>query len=235
MKDAALVISLGRSPAVVTETVDSLLNKGVNLRRVYLVTTSEREIIDHCIPLLKEEFAKYPNYSRMKLIAERGILRNQDITDKSDNDELLKIVSSIVRDEKDRGSDVYIGMAGGRKSMSAVMAFVGVIFRAKEIIHVLVDPETEKLGSIDKLGNMTPEQRTKALHPENKWLISLPIISLIDYKEILDSLRQKRPVSNEIEQRLVKSGYKDSKGNLTKEGRKLKRLLEEIEASASRE
>jgi hypothetical protein len=55
-----LIASLGRSPGVVTGTIDALIEEGLRPGRVYLATTSDTEIWSHCIPG-KEFQENYPN------------------------------------------------------------------------------------------------------------------------------------------------------------------------------
>jgi len=40
-KDSILIISLGRSPAVIPETLNALLNEGIFIKRTYITTGDE--------------------------------------------------------------------------------------------------------------------------------------------------------------------------------------------------
>jgi len=149
---------------VVTEAVDALVEMGLRPRRVYVVTTSDPVIVQKCVPLLRREFAvRYPD---VELVVRT--LTKDDIYDEEDNEEFMRLVAGILHEECVlRGSQVYLSLAGGRKTMSAVMAVLGCIYRAKAIIHVLVPPEVERKGHIDVLEKLSPEERGEVMHPSS--------------------------------------------------------------------
>ena len=162
--DVVLVASLGRSPPVITEAVDALIEMGLRPSRVYVVTTSDPTIIQRCIPILRDEFAvRYPGVG-----LEVRTLTRDDIYDEKDNEEFMKMVADILYEESIlRESHVYLSLAGGRKTMSAVMAILGWIYGAKAIIHVLVPPDVERRGHIENLERLGPEERGAIMHPSS--------------------------------------------------------------------
>jgi len=166
-RDVVLISSLGRSPPVVTETVDALIERGLRPRRVYVLTTSDSIVQEKCIPLIREEFKI--NYPDVELVV-RSISRD-DIYDEQDNEEFMLLVAEVLDREVCRGSYISMCLAGGRKTMSAAMAILGWIYGADEIIHVLVPPEIEKKGHVEALLSLDPEERAKVLHPPNKRII----------------------------------------------------------------
>ncbi len=190
-KALVLVASLGRSPGVVTGTVDALIDEGKRPRRVYIAATSDPLIWGKCVPLLEKEFSK--RYSDIKLETEHICIRRNDIYDEQDNAEFMRKVAVVVGRECSRGNDVYLSLAGGRKTMSAAMVLIGQLYGARAILHLLVDPELEKNGEIRKLNELPEDERELVLHPpaERRRLIEFPIFA-IPWKinEMVDALKQ---------------------------------------------
>jgi CRISPR-associated protein Csx14 len=230
--DSVLIISLGRSPPVVTETVDALLEMGVNLRRVYCVSTNDRDIQTRCIPLLEAEFRNYPEYVNRRIeFHPWNFISNRDIETQEDHLEFVNLASSIMKREEDRRSDVYLSMAGGRKTMSAAMAVLAQIYSARAITHVLVPAEIERKGTIDVLEKEPEEERRKILHPENKNLIIFPVIGIASFRnEIIQILkRQAGTPDTRIMEILKTSNFVDASGNPTHLGKEYLKILEDIE------
>ncbi|MBS7281404.1 MAG: hypothetical protein KIH09_16420 [Candidatus Freyarchaeota archaeon] len=231
--DSVLIISLGRSPPVVTETVDALLEMGVNLRRVYCVSTNDVDIQTRCIPLLEAEFKNYPEYAKRRIEFNPWyFISNKDIETQEDHLEFVSLASSIMKMEEDRMSDIYLSMAGGRKTMSAAMAILAQIYSARAITHVLVPSEIEKKGSIDYLASIeSEEERRKVLHPENKNLILFPVIGIASFRnEIIQILKkQAGSYDRKILEILKTSNFVDTNGNPTTLGKEYLKLLEDIE------
>ena len=166
-RDIVLITSLGRSPSVVTETVDALIERNMRPKRVYVVTTADSIVQEKCIPLLRDEFRI--NYRDIDFIVKN--ISNDDIYDEKDNEEFMRLVAGILDEEICRGSRIFMCLAGGRKTMSAAMAILGWIYGADAIIHVLVPSELEKKGNINVLLKLSPEEKAEILHPSDKRVI----------------------------------------------------------------
>jgi CRISPR-associated protein Csx14 len=221
------------SPAVVTETTDALLDEGINLKRVYIVTTLSEDVQSKCIPLLVEEFQNNPRYRGLQLFSHEGIISRADIIDESDNTEFMTIVANIMKREKSREADIYLGMAGGRKTMSAAIALLAQIYTAKATVHVLVPPEIEEKGRIDRLEKLSAEERKRVLHPDKdiRRLILFPVIGIswmLD--EMIGCLKGKTPTDENVLKTLRLNGLVDASGKPTNMGQKLLDILEDIES-----
>lgn len=229
-KDNILFISLGRSPAVVPETLDALMDKGIYIKRTYLITTSDEIILNKCIPLIQEDFKDHYKPKKMKLSPWQCILSSSDIYTEKDNLELMIKVSGIFKKEK--GNNIYISMAGGRKTMSAAMALLAQIYGARAITHVLVPSEIEKKGNIFQLEKLSKEGREQIFHPEEKRLIFFPVIGiswmLDDMIKALQGI-QITSIRKEVREILIENGLLDDNYKPTPLGEQLFKLLNDIE------
>ncbi|MBN1800544.1 MAG: hypothetical protein JW891_03510 [Candidatus Lokiarchaeota archaeon] len=230
-KDDVLVISLGRSPAVVPETIDALLENDIRPKRTYVVTTSDDTILNECIPLIERDFNIHYRTKGMDLRAWDGILSKDDIYNQDDNLELMINVANILKKEK--GNRIFISMAGGRKTMSAAMALLAQIYNASAITHVLVAPEIETNGSIFKLKDKTQEEIEPIFHPDDKRLIFFPVIGISwMLSDMITILKGEKPEieRTDIKEILRLNSLLDEKDNPTFLGEDLMKLLNDIES-----
>ncbi|KKN25179.1 hypothetical protein LCGC14_0887390 [marine sediment metagenome] len=175
-KENILIISLGRTPPVIPETLDALLERNIYIKRTYIVTTSDETILHKCIKMVENDFNKHYLKKNMELKPYSCILGKDDIYTQRDNLELMIKAGSLFKMESN--NNIYVSMAGGRKTMSAAMALLAQIYNARAITHVLVSPEIEAKGSIYQLEKMTEAEREKILHPKEKRLILFPVIGI---------------------------------------------------------
>ncbi|MEM3546000.1 MAG: CRISPR-associated ring nuclease [Candidatus Bathyarchaeia archaeon] len=173
-----LIASLGRSPGVVTSTIDALNDTGRKSSRVYLATTSDPIIWEKCIPLLREDFRE--RYPDVELRDAEIYIKSSDIYDEDDNAEFARKVGCVIAREVRAGNDVYISLAGGRKTMSAVMALLGQLYGVRSILHILTDPELERDGEVTKLLELPMDRRKLVLHPpaEKRRLVEFPVFAI---------------------------------------------------------
>lgn len=231
-KDNVLIISLGRSPAVIPETLDALLEKGIYIKRTYIVTTSDDIIYGKCIPLIEKDFEKHYKPKHMELCPYQCILSNDDIYDESDNLELMINVAKIFKKEQEH--NIFISMAGGRKTMSAAMALLAQIYNARAITHVLVSPEIENNGSIYKLMELNNDEIEQIFHPktEEMRLIFFPVIGISwMLSDMIHALRgaENEIIRKEVSEILMENGLLDENKMPTDLGKQLLKLFNDIE------
>jgi CRISPR-associated protein Csx14 len=78
-------------------------------------------------------------------------------------------------------ANVYLSLAGGRKTMSALMAIAAQIYGAKMLCHIVpLDKELERLGEIRTWASLPRQVQQRVLHPpaDQVRLVRLPLISL---------------------------------------------------------
>ncbi|MFQ6127124.1 MAG: CRISPR-associated ring nuclease [Candidatus Heimdallarchaeota archaeon] len=230
-RESVLLISLGRSPAVVTETVDALLDRGIRPKRVYLVTTGDETILNECIPLLRKEFDRIYKPKGIELRPYDCILSQNDIYTAEDNIELMGLVAGLLK--REQNNDILLSMAGGRKTMSAAMALLAQIYNVKAITHVLVPPEIEAEGNIWNLLKISePSERAKILHPEERRLIFFPVIGISwMLNDMIRALRgEVKDVRISVLETLKTSGLLDEENHPTLFAQELLKILEDIES-----
>ncbi|GAB4305110.1 MAG: hypothetical protein Kow0069_00420 [Promethearchaeota archaeon] len=89
---------------------------------------------------------------------------------------LMGRLTNLMRRERERGAEVYLGLSGGRKTTSAAMALVGQALGARAVVHVLVPPELERTGSVGALrGRLDEAHWDDLLHPRDAQLVFLPL------------------------------------------------------------
>ena len=194
-KKNVLLSSLGLSPAVVTETIDALRNTGLKINTVVLLYTSNERIIDTYVPLLHADFID-TYQGKIELIPVP--ITSDDIWTAQDNLDFIKLATTFLNTYRKRGDNVYVSIAGGRKTMSAAMAIVAQLFGAKGLYHVLVPEEIErKRLDYEKL-KKSPKTRREAFHPDVQLmeLVSIPVVGLFPYMSQITSILQGEPAKD---------------------------------------
>jgi len=167
-----LICTLGTAAPIITETLASLKKeKKIEIDRLHIIHTSSPEVYNKKIKekevglnALKAFLEK--NYPELKLYLHN--LKTDDINTVEDNDALLNLVVNIISKEKKLDSKIYVSIAGGRKTMSAIALFASYLSGCDGIFHVLVKGNEFELTS--EYGfNIPPKLLT---------LISLPQINL---------------------------------------------------------
>ena len=232
-KKNVLLSSLGLSPAVVTETIDALNEYiGLQINTVVLLSTSNERIIDTYVPLLHADFID-TYQGKIELIP--APIASDDIWTAQDNLDFIKLATTYLNTYRKRGDDVYVSIAGGRKTMSAAMAIVVQLFGAKGLYHVLVPEEIEKKRFDYEALKNSPEARRKALHPDVSLmeLVSIPVIGLFPYMNQITSVLQDEAAKAQanVADLLRENELIDADGKPTQTGKDLLTILSEVETA----
>lgn len=219
-----LLSSLGHSPAVVTETIDALKRKGIEIEKVVTLGTASDKIIR-----TENLFKKYLPICYSGMIYEHFSTEEPEIEDENQSMEFLGIVSEQLLQHQD--NEVYVSLAGGRKTMAAMMERAVLFYghSVRGLCHVIVDIESE--ADIDDIiyewddGSETGiEEVKKQLHPSEQkvQLVELPPICL---SPLLNTLYQisSREVDVDLSKiEVLKSlGFINDEYNLTDSGNNL--------------
>lgn len=180
-----LISSLGESPAVVTETVDALKREeNIEIHCVITVSTNEWTV-QLSQDVLMEEFNRlgiryYPYQMDSKEL----------LTEEEHLAYLHQVATLLYQNQK---NDVYLSLAGGRKTMSALLTIAAQIYGAKMLCHIVpLDEELERDGEIRRWSILPREEQQRVLHPpsDKVRLVRLPLVSLFPLlDEFLSILR----------------------------------------------
>ncbi len=236
-RQTILISSLGESPAVVTEAIDKLeMEERIQFTQVITLGTKQsivhqgEEILSKHIPVRYGDRITYIPDS----------VESLDVLTEQDNLDYLTKVAEWLRAFPASENDVYVSLAGGRKTMSALMALAVQIYGAKLMCHVVHKMMDEHLQHKMEAGYLQryPEEQDELLHPapEELELVRFPVISLYSMlDDLLAALGGTRPnpENREVLRLLQSSGLVEKDGDLwnaTGAGKKLLNLLREIES-----
>jgi CRISPR-associated protein Csx14 len=188
-----LLSSLGASPAIVTEAIDKVEEEErIEFDIVVTIRTGHGESRRGEQDILRKHILSH--YKGRILYIPLSV-RAENIYTEKDSLEYLTAVAEQLRAYRD-SADVYVSLAGGRKTMSASMAIAVQIYGAALLFHIIhrdVDesPSLRQKMSADylvTLGSRSRELRSM-LHPplEKLQLVRFPIVSLFP---LLNDLRR---------------------------------------------
>jgi len=192
-----LLTTLGESPGVVTEAIDRLKAEGIDIDSVVVLTTKDT-YAQSALSLLTEHI---PRYYQGK-VEFHGVANARVVDTFYDVDsdeavaEFMREACSVLRDYRKRDWEVYASIAGGRKTMSALLALAVQFYGAALLFHIIIeDPEIEEEGHVLKLRNLPEEEQNRYLHPpvEKIKLVRLPFVGLFPMlDQIISGLKGER-------------------------------------------
>lgn len=177
-RQTVLISSLGESPAVVTEAIDKLeQEEDIRFTQVITLGTNEYEVRQG-VDILSEHI---PIHYNRRIIYYHDAIEATDVLTEKDNLDYLSLVAKTLKAYR-RFSDIYVSLAGGRKTMSALMALAVQIYGAKLLCHVVHLCMDQYLQCKMEARHMKryPEEQTALLHPplEELEVVRLPVVSL---------------------------------------------------------
>jgi len=224
-----LIATLGESPAVVTEAIDSLNRRGIKIGIVVLLTTSDASAKKSVDLLCNHILIHYQG----SYAVSSSIHAYRDVDSDEAAIEFMTQACSILRQYRLKGDNVYVCIAGGRKTMAALMTLAVQIHGATELFQVLVDdPELEEKGSIMSLIHLPREEQKDILHPDPSKVkvIRLPFIGLFPWIDlILKALQGGAETPRDVEELLRSNELIDEEGKPTPIGERIAKILEEVE------
>jgi len=177
-RQTILISSLGESPAVVTEAIDKLeQEERIQFTQAITLGTSQSDVRQG-VEILSEHIQAH--YNRRIAYLHHAIEATDVLTEK-ENLDYLSLVAQTLRTYRPF-SDIYISLAGGRKTMSALMALAVQIYGAKllcHIVHLLMDEHLQRKMEASYMKRY-PEEQAALLHPslEELEVVRLPVVSL---------------------------------------------------------
>ncbi len=149
-----LIASLGQSPAVITETLDYLRDKkNLVFHRLIIISPGKLRLarainsagflkdgkdfsLLDSLPVNKD----YPQEVLWSWDIYPGFLNDlEDIRTRDEANEFYKVVTALTWNYHNPDKHIYYAIAGGRKSMSALMVLAAQRLPVKGIYHVLLN------------------------------------------------------------------------------------------------
>jgi CRISPR-associated protein Csx14 len=221
-----LLSTLGDTPPVVTEALDKLKADGISIDEVILFRTKDVNAKDSAELLISYIPKRYPETVIYDIVTEAYT----DIDSDAAVVDFMRQVCEQLKMLRKQGCEIYVSIAGGRKSMSALMTLAVQLYGATRLFHVLLDDlDLEGQGKISKL-RLHPD-RERVLHPplEHIRLVQLPFVGLFPWLNDLLSGMQGQPVSREIKTLLQVNGLVGADGIATSMGKLVHEILEGVE------
>lgn len=224
-----LISTLGETPSVITESLDVLKDKGIKIDEVVLLTTMDSDT-EESLNLLYEHIREY--YGISNIYSEQTKAYN-DIDNENSLMEFMENACKTLKKYRDMDSEIYVSIAGGRKTMSALMTLAVQIYGAKELFHVIVtDSELEKKSNIGYLRSFPKDERVKFLHPPKDIIkiVRMPFIGLFPWiSDITKALKGETVEKKEVKELLIYNNL--VKDNVpTNEGKMFLKILEKVES-----
>lgn len=180
-----LISLLGLSPGVVTGAYYALyhgwgIEEKMQVDKVVTLGTSAPGM-DRFVEQIAAEFARWRDEAGVEVQYDdtcRLHIAAEDLDDENSVDEFQKHLIKLLCDY--RNDEVYLVVAGGRKSMAALAAIAVQLFGqgVQGMYHLYVDKDLEEDGSPDRFWVIDLQRRREVMRPpEGKcWLVEIPFI-----------------------------------------------------------
>lgn len=126
-------------------------------------------------------WGKAPKFDpRVGYLQDRDGQGVEDITNNWHNFLFLELAYQTISERRKAGHEVYVSLAGGRKTMSALL-YLAVQFSegVTDGYHLIVSDEIEWMSGIEQWGERPLGEKLRILHPgEESTLVPIPIITL---------------------------------------------------------
>lgn len=180
-----LIATLGESPVVVTAMYDLLTKQAQKQIDRLVVLYSEGGMVKEACDLVEEAMRDQP------CVIEWQDLSITDVNTTRDCMIFLQKLYQRLTIHQANGDTVYLSLAGGRKSMSALMAWAIPYFSCIQGLYHVIDVNEQDFWTVEQLfGDLSTGQRQRAMHPPLNLLrlVNIPLDSDI---RIRDDIRNR--------------------------------------------
>lgn len=230
-----LVATLGTSPGVITEAMDLLIEQGCSPDGVFLLKTQD-DRVNQSYNLLLEHI---PSYYEKNWINPVDIEKYGDDIDTPEAvKEFMQKACQILKSYRKKGNKCYVCIAGGRKTMSALLALAVQFYGAERLFHIWAPDWIEKLGEIQKIRRPLDEESIENLHPnKNKRIreedrpkiVDLPFLGIFPLLPKIVAALNGEVSDSDIKTMLISNGLMDERGKATDFGKHLKEIFMSVE------
>jgi CRISPR-associated Csx14 family protein len=187
-RPGVLIASLGDSPAVVPAMYDLLTQqRGLTLDRIVVMHPKGDDI--------REAYTLVYKTLSSDTFIKSEELKFEDADSREHSSSFLQSLYSLLCSYEQQGESVYLSLAGGRKSMAALMAWVVPFFSCIKGLYHVIDTEKDHFPSVNEIIHMPLARRTQAMRPKLDQLALVDIpweggqqISETLHKQLLGSL-----------------------------------------------
>lgn len=223
-----LLSPLGLSPGAVSGIYHALEDEGTHIDRVVTISSSTHLdaktnlAVRYLSEYLKSQGVPYEN----RAIASSDLIQEPDVL------AFMQQVEDVLQDAQSKGDKVYLGIAGGRKSMAALATIAAQLHGTEALYHLWVDEDIDKWGMVDELRKLerSDTRWQNAFHPprDKRRLVRIPFLSLAAYRDDFERLLRSIPgfVSPTVRELADRLGYVDHAGNVTPQGQEIARLIQ---------
>ncbi|HEU5377171.1 MAG TPA: CRISPR-associated ring nuclease, partial [Ktedonobacteraceae bacterium] len=170
-RPGVLIASLGDSPVVVSAMYDLLTaprpeGEGLTLDRVEVLYPSDEE----------EGYGWVKSALTQKVELTAEDLGFKDADSWTHACRFLKKLYMRLEEHQKLGDSVYLSLAGGRKSMAALMAWVAPFFSCVKGLYHVLDDDEESFLTASQITKLSTDIRRQKMHPDLKQLklVDLP-------------------------------------------------------------
>ena len=212
-KKRALIATLGESPAVITFAADLLRRNGKMPSTICMITTLESH---NSSKFLFDHISMYYGIEKKDLKSVK--ISRKDVTSDEDAIDFMAKACQIL---KTYGTEheCYVCIAGGRKSMSALLALSVQFYGAEMLFHVYSSGD----DTCDIYDLRDEEILKEKLHPEldpirddSPKLVEIPFMDMSLLRpKIIDVLRKENMADKSIKEMLAASDLIDENGRAT--------------------
>lgn len=232
MSKRVLISTLGETPSVVTEAIDVLIKDGKKPNEVFLITTTDSNSTES-LNFLIEHIENYYNNSITPIPRQLG-RSYEDITDIGSVLEFMNICCNKLKEYRNRNYKVYVCIAGGRKTMSALMTLAVQFIGAAEIFHIIItDKDLEKKSNINHIRAIKSniKELEMILHPKKDKIIiiQMPFIGLFPWLSDIIKKLNNEPTNNKAANDLVEMSNLFENGQITETGKLFKKIIGGLE------
>jgi CRISPR-associated Csx14 family protein len=169
-REHILIASLGDSPVVVSSMYHKLTEEyNTSIDRIIVLHPEDDDEVQKAYKLVREHL-------QGKCVVEYEPLPFKDANSWSKACLFLQRLYKLLRSVQQAGATVYLSLAGGRKSMAALTAWVAPFFPCVQHLYHIIDKDENNFLSVEDLYNLSSHNRNLAMHSdlEQLFLVDIP-------------------------------------------------------------
>lgn len=161
-----LFMAVGESPAIVSQSYTLLEQQGKQVKKIVVIYPGGNQRIIRGVEWLQSGFAQKAAFQAVPLDD------LEDIRSREDSQTYFQTVTNLLREHRAAGDSIWLSISGGRKTMAVLTLLAAQAANVPNVYHTLItqkeiERDLTQRGSIDRLGNMSVQERNQFLFPEH--------------------------------------------------------------------